>query len=290
MTTTRPVPAKATDLVDELEQLPVERCAAMRVLWLADDPNSSSDDLAKVAAADPALTSRIMRIANSPYYGLSGKVRSCAFAITVLGFSTVRSLAAAVAAGAVGQPRAVPQGFWLHAATTATAASIVAPRVGAKHPDAFSLGLLHDLGRSLLYRSDPEGYAALSEATGSESLELTAAERATYGIDHARAVARILKAWSFPEDFVDALANHHGDPAAATSALARSLAAGEALASLSTGDEAPDDEAVLEVPETIAAALEVGKVPVEMVPTLVTQVRRGAEGLASALNMIDGEE
>ena len=88
------VPTSTPLLIRQLERLPTNPTAAVRVLWLADDPNSSSEDLADAVGTDPALTTRIMHMANSAYYGLSGRVPSSAFAITVLGFSAVRTLAA----------------------------------------------------------------------------------------------------------------------------------------------------------------------------------------------------
>src|SRR5206468_1388086 len=123
------------------------------------------------------------------------------------------SLAAAAAAGVIGDERAVPPGFWNHAAATATAASLVAHRVSAPRSEAFSLGLLHDLGRSILHRMDPKAYAEVCERVLADGATLRDAERAAYGIDHAQAAARVLKAWRFADDFVEALANHHGDPA-----------------------------------------------------------------------------
>src|SRR5205823_11831074 len=97
---------------------------------------------------------------------------SGAFAITVLGFSAVRTLAAAAAAGALDQESTVPSGFWSHAAATAVGASLVADRVGARSTEAFSLGLLHDLGRALLYRVDPIRYTALCEQVAADGAML----------------------------------------------------------------------------------------------------------------------
>jgi HD-like signal output (HDOD) protein len=279
--------ANRTDqLIRELERLPAEPTAAMRILWIADDSDSSADDLGAVVAADPGLTARIMRMANSAYYGLSGRVRSCAFAVTVLGFSTVRSLAAAMAAGALEDGLQLPAGFWLHSATVATAASIVAPRVGARHAEAFSLGLLHDLGRFLLYRTDPDGYTALGESIGSEGIELLQAERLGYGLDHADAAGRVLKAWRFPDDFAQSLAGHHDEVGTVKTALSRALVGGEALARVAMIDtkgveERYEAEAALAAEE--AEALQLVRIDADAVPALAAQVRRGGEDLAASL-------
>ena len=104
-----------------------------------------------------------MRLANSAYYGLSGRVRTVTFAVTVLGFTTVRSLALTAAAG-VGGGDPVPPGFWRRSACTAVAAGELARPLGLHAPDAFCLGLLSGIGQALLHHADPAGYAALAEA------------------------------------------------------------------------------------------------------------------------------
>ena len=82
-------------LIEELERLPAQPSIAMRVVWIADDPGSSAKDLAGVIAADPSLTARVLKLANSAYYGLSGRVANVGFAVTVIGFPTVRAMATA---------------------------------------------------------------------------------------------------------------------------------------------------------------------------------------------------
>src|SRR5687767_6485344 len=168
------------DLIRELERLPARPSAAVRVLWMVDDPNASAADLAAAVSTDPALTARVMRMANASYYGLSGRVSSAAFAITVLGFDTVRALAAAAAAG-IGNDYPLPATFLSRAATVAVASALTAPRVGARRPEAYSLGLLHNIGCGLLHRADPSGYAAVCSAAerGGDLWEM---ERQRYGM------------------------------------------------------------------------------------------------------------
>ena len=264
-------------LITELEKLPAQQTASLRVLNLIDDPESSSGDLATAAGADPALTTRIMRMANSAYYGLSGRVGTPGFAITVLGFATVRSLAAAAAAGLTEDPNGVPNGFWNHAAATATAASLVAPRIGARKPEAFCLGLLHDLGSALLHRCDPDGYEEMAGNALAAGESVSVAERRVYGLSHEDAAARVLTAWRFPDELCRAVAAHHGDPAAAPSALAKALIAGEALA-LRLPD-APE----LEARAVHHMALRVGRIDDDVVDSLVEQVGQGASELAASL-------
>ena len=221
------------DLVAELEALPANPTSAMRVLFLADDPNSSASDLGVAVGSDPSLTARVMKVANSAYYGLSGRVPSATFAITVLGFDTVRAIAAATAAGITGDSGTLPDGFWIHAASVAVSCSLVAPRVAVRGPEAFSLGLLHDLGHALLHRG--LGPLPAEAPPETEDAARLIYEQERWGIDHATAVSRVLAAWWFPEEFTRALAMHHMGPAAAHANLERVMIGGEALARAAAG-------------------------------------------------------
>jgi len=262
------------DLVAELEALPANPSSAMRVLFLAEDPNSSASDLGGAVGADPSLTARIMKVANSAYYGLSGRVSSATFAITVLGFDTVRAIAAATAAGITGDTGTLPDGFWDHAASVAVACSLVAPRVSVRGPEAFSLGLLHDLGEALLHR----GLGALPADAPPEieDAHRISYERERWGIDHATAASRVLGAWWFPEEFTRALGMHHDGPTGARSNLERALVGGEALARCADGVD----------PALVAPTLALVNLQPADIRLLTEKVRDEAEGLASSLASI----
>jgi HD-like signal output (HDOD) protein len=259
------------DLVAELEGLPANPGSAMRILHLAADANSSATDLGAAVGSDPSLTARIMKVANSAYYGLSGRVSSATFAVTVLGFDTVRAIAAAAAAGVSGNHDTLPEAFWSHSALVAVACSLVAPRVSVRGPEAFSLGLLHDLGDCLLHRGlGPLPPDAPAEDRDAERL---AYERARWGVDHAAAASRVLGAWSFPEEFTHAIALHHDGPKAARSNLQRVLAAGEAVARCAAGSD----------PAAVAPVLALVDLEPSDVAALADRTVAEAEGLAASL-------
>lgn len=219
-------------LIEELERLPTQPSIAMRVLFLADDPQSSAKDLAGAVSADPSLTARVLKLANSAYYGLSGRVANVGFAVTVIGFPTVRAMAAASASGLFGTSgtRAAPDGFWEHGLAVATAASKLADRVGVRAADAFSLGLLHDLGSALLFRSDPDRYDDVVRRSISERRPLRRVEREAFGIAHDTAAARVFSAWRFPDEFCAAVGNHHEPVSRSSHSWTRLLAAAESVA------------------------------------------------------------
>src|SRR3546814_15058282 len=100
-------------------------------------------------------------MSNSAYYSLRTPVTNVSRAITVLGFSTVRSMAAAATAG-LDDGSELPAGFWDHAAATAHATQLVAPRYMVPGGDVFALGLLHAPGTALPCRADPEQWERIS--------------------------------------------------------------------------------------------------------------------------------
>ena len=91
--------AETNDLITEVTQLPVQPGAAMRLLWMLEDPRTSASDLGRLIESDPALSTQVIRLANTAFYGLSGKVSSAWRAVTVLGLATVRAIATTAAFG-----------------------------------------------------------------------------------------------------------------------------------------------------------------------------------------------
>ena len=279
MTTTQDSGTAGPTLVDrlllELEQLPASRAVALRVVQVIDDPATGAAEAAAAISADPALTARILRVANSVYYGLSGRVANPSFAITVVGFSTVRSLAVVGAAGLAGSD-AFPPGFWTRSAAVASGASLVARRCGAVAPEAFSAGLLHDLGSALLRQYDREGYDAILRNAALGGEPVPAAEVRTYGGTAASLCAQVLSAWHFPQPLCDAIARRHELADRKAPALVRALHAGVALADMASPLGAQG--------RAVAAALNAGGVRPEEAAALVGQVREAAAQLAATFN------
>lgn len=268
-------------LLAELGSLPVQHLVAARLLHMLGDDDVTMGELGEVIATDPALSMQVIRLANSPYYGLRDPVGSVERAVVVVGLSTVRALAASAAFGLLEERgRALPEGFWTHAVATAVGSALVARRTGLPASEAFSAGLLHDVGAALLFRHAPRRYDAAVRAAAASG-DLLAAERAAFGLCHQDAGALALAACRFPPAFVRAVAHHHGsgeqaDPEAGPLAVA--LVAGEALAVAALGaTEAPERVAPLE-----AALTDAGLDPAAS-EFLVEAVRAEAEALAGFL-------
>lgn len=244
---------RATDVLEELRRLPMRPSAVWQALVVLDDPAASADEIATALQSDPALCARILHLANSPYFGLSGKVSSVERAVVALGTSVVRSLAVSTAAGMFSdRPGEVPAGFWRHSVSVAAGSSIAARMCSVPAGDAMCAGLLHDLGAALVFRLDRPGYERLLRNDRPHTL--CAEEAQVYGGDHAMVGAFALDAWKLPRSIVGALRGHHLNPLDAGEKLARVVIAGEALARAAlAGEELFPHEPASDAGEAFAA-------------------------------------
>lgn len=254
--------AEPNELLDRLvrsfDQLTVGRTAATQVLAVIDDPNADARRIASVVETDAALATQLLRLANSAFYGVSRGVGSVSFAVTVIGFSSVRSMAAVHASGLRGKSH-VPEGFWRRAALHAAASSAVAPVIRFPVADAFAVGLLHNIGLGLIHAVDPPAHQKLLDEHGHDGAALRDAELTMFGMGHDAVGARALEVWSFPETFVTGVAHHH-TPQATPSGVSQLILAGTAVAALVDSEQVDGDEPLavferLSIPEHRALEL-----------------------------------
>lgn len=191
------------DLLESLDEMSAQRPVAAQVIATSNKETADAAELTAVLGADAVLTARVMKIANSAYFGLSGRVSSLKFAVTVVGFNTVRSVAT-VAVSGVDSADDLPPGFWDSSVHMAASSANVAPQFQVVPTDAMCLGLLAQLGAALLSRTDPTGYAEIAETTAFGA-ERFAVETLEYGICSPQVTAEALQQWHFPMSMVDAL-------------------------------------------------------------------------------------
>jgi HD-like signal output (HDOD) protein len=226
---TSPSMEQMIDTVDRLHSSPL---VALRIVELLRDPEFDPYDVAECLESDPALAATILQLVNSSSLGLARKVFSLRHAIAYLG---VRSLRLTVLSfGLVdrltrGVPARVCSHFWRRALTMAAgAAQLHGRRRGAQVDEAYSAGLLSDVGVLLLAQVDTQHYALLY-AAHEHGGSLIEAERQRYEFDHAMLGAGLLTRWNLPADLTDAVALHH-DPQPNAAPLARAVHAGDLLA------------------------------------------------------------
>ena len=209
---------KLQELLDNVEQLVSLPAACMRLNEMVNDPSCSATDLGRVINQDVALTARLLRIANSPMYGLSTQVETVSRAVAVLGMKQVRDLA--LASAAIKTFEGIPntlvsmRSFWEHSIFCALCARTLAMDCLRNQREAvFVAGLLHDMGKLVLYNQLPDLSRRSLEASanGSKSRVSQIAEREIIGFDHAEVGGELARRWALPVSLQESIGFHH-DP------------------------------------------------------------------------------
>jgi HD-like signal output (HDOD) protein len=179
-----------------IDTMAAQRPVAAQIVSVANSDDTSAKVLARILASDIALASRVMKLANSAYFGMRGRVTSLQFAVTVVGFTTVRTMATVALTNLDDESR-LPEDFWDMTTSIALAASALAPRFGERPQDSLCLGLLAQMGAALLHHNDPTGYEEiLTEETTFRGRRT--AETRRYGINSLRLTSLALEQWGFP--------------------------------------------------------------------------------------------
>ena len=202
-----------------IDTMAAQRPVAAQIVSIANGDEASAGELSRILAGDVALAGRVMKLANSAFYGMRGRVTSLQFAVTVIGFATVRTMAT-VALTDLDDESRLPEDFWENSTSLALAASTLAPRFAERPQDALCLGLLAQMGVALLHHNDPDGYAELWATERSFDGRRTA-EVQRYGISALRLTSVALEQWGFPAGMLVPL-KQVGDLSSFSGALLRS--------------------------------------------------------------------
>ena len=188
---TRPMPSRSNlhsldQLVEEIDQLQPLPAVATRIIQLGEDHHFSAHELAAVIAADQALTSRILRLANSAYYGASRQIGTVRDAVVLIGFRAIRQVAvAACLAGqrpnSAGTSNLDRDEFWRHAIVTGLLAELAARIDGHPQDTAFTAGVLHNIGRLANDQHRPQLLAETISLANVEQFTLHHAQRNLLG-------------------------------------------------------------------------------------------------------------
>jgi HD-like signal output (HDOD) protein len=179
-----------------IDTMAAQRPVAAQIVAVANSDDTSAKALARILASDVALASRVMKLANSAYFGMRGRVTSLQFAVTVVGFTTVRTMATVALTNLDDESR-LPENFWDVTTSLALAASTLAPKFGERPQDSLCLGLLAQMGAALLHHNDPDGYEEI--IAGQPTFRgRRSAETRRYGINSVRLTAVALEQWGFP--------------------------------------------------------------------------------------------
>lgn len=206
-------------------ELPPIPAVAVKLLGLLAKEEVALGEVAAAVSTDATIAAEVLRAANTAYYGIRGEVTSVRHATTLLGVARIRALAATIGLRRfLGQALKIPavQRCWRHNLACAVTAEQVALRLGGNAADAYTAGLLHDIGRLALIVAHPKQYPELLDTADADGLAMLELEREALGMDHCEAGQWLAQHLLLPQVFQD-VAGHHHQPAAVgpTEMLAR---------------------------------------------------------------------
>lgn len=203
------------DLVRKTTDLPTLPVAALKVIQESGSSTASAATVAQTLMTDQALSAKVLRLANSAFYGLPRQVKDLQEAVVVLGMRTVRNLAM-VASTYPWMTKPLsgydlgPKAMWTHSFGVAVGAQLVAKQAKIPNDDmVFTAGLLHDLGKVALSVWLDKKLAGVVTLAQTEGISFDAAERKVLGYDHTQVGAYLAEAWNLPSDFTSAIRYHH---------------------------------------------------------------------------------
>ena len=231
----------------ELDRLPSLPSVAMRAYQLAREPSSSAQDMARMVEQDPSLSSRILTIVNSAYFGLRKQVDSIAHALVMIGAEELAHLAILVSSERVfrGLDSEAGRKLWQHSARTAEIARVLAQRIpNVQAASVYTAALLHDVGKIFLYSFEPQRMQALETEARELQLPTYELERASFGHDRASLGGAMLRRWGLPDTLCEAVEQHHGPlpDQTAISPIATVIALADHLAHRLDGSQAWADQ------------------------------------------------
>jgi putative nucleotidyltransferase with HDIG domain len=207
---------KYSELVHGVEGLVTLPDVFIRINQLVEDPESNLTDIAKVIGQDPSFTVRLLRVANSSFYGFSSTIDTVTKAVSVIGTSQIRNLALAtsVASSFNGLPNTLVsmEHFWRHSLYCALVARILAKHARKCDPDAvFTAALLHDIGELLIFNRLPQKAkeALLLVLDSADEIPVYIAERQVIGFDHAQVGGELARHWKLPPMLEECIEFHH---------------------------------------------------------------------------------
>ena len=189
-----------------------------RLHSLISSDDTSSHQIAEVVETDQAFTARILKLVNSPFYGFARQIRSVEEAITILGLNAVHQLLLATSVlQTLGSGSHVldAKDFWRHSFGVGSLARRMLSREDSDvQGEALSSGILHDIGRLLLLKADPQRFSAFLEE-GAVAYDISR-EKEIFGMDHQELGAMLAEKWRFPDGVTAAIRYHHSPLAATT--------------------------------------------------------------------------
>lgn len=225
--------------LESIKQIPMLPSTAAEALQLIDNPRTSAGALGRIIERDQALVARVLKIANSPFYGFPREISTIDLAIVVLGFDAIKeTILSLVIQGVFAHTRSSQlniQEFWKYSIFCGAAARYLARKLGYRLAgEAFVAGLMHDIGVLIIAQSFPRELDTIRSEQRMRGFTLTEAEHHVLAATHCEIGGWLAERWNLPEQLINAISYHHVTPLNAPAIYAAAEAADD------DGNEAPD--------------------------------------------------
>ncbi len=192
----------------DVESLPTLPPIVSKLNEMVADEDTTATKLGKIIEKDQVLTSKLLRMVNSSFFGFPQRISTVSNAIVLLGFNVIKTLIVTSSIFEVMQASDV--GLFEHSLGCATAAGIIAKRLQIKNPEEVSTaGLIHDLGKIVLRSELPEEYEEIVKITNEKGLYIREVEHQRLGIGHGEIGGMLARQWNLPERLVIPIEYHH---------------------------------------------------------------------------------
>ena len=212
----------AQEVLDQIKEIPAMPNVIVKALGIIKDDTSGTKELSEIMSYDQALTSQVLKLVNSAYYGFAQEITSVGKALALLGMTQTKNIIIAVAM----KPMLTSQGgrdMWKHSLRCAVAAEYLAEKTGAVDAgDAFTIGFLHDIGKILLNIVDTMQYQKVKTSV-KNGMDIIEAENEMFEANHADMGFLLAKKWKLSVLLANCIKYHH-DPMASSMPQVSTLA------------------------------------------------------------------
>lgn len=206
----------------EVKNLPTLPGIVAKLSRMADDPDTTTEQMGKVISKDHILAAKLLKLVNSAFYGFPQKISSLSSAIILLGFNVIKSLIISASIFELMESSDVE--LWEHSLAVAVAANVLAKRYEIDDPEEVSTaGLIHDIGKVAIKMELPQQHEEIIALVNKKQISTLEAERQVIGIDHAEVGGWLAKSWFLPKKLVEPIGCHHAPKKAKDEVMASAI-------------------------------------------------------------------
>lgn len=215
VTTTSDMHTKLKGIVDKIVGLPTLPSMLSNINKMMLNPRTSAKEVAQLISSDPSVTSKVLRVVNSSFYGFPNRITTITHAIVILGFNTVKSIVLSSSIFDVFKKDSKGLGFdrtefWKHSIGCGAAARVLGKRLGyTALEELFIAGLLHDVGKIVLDQFVNDKFIHILNLVQTQNILIYEAEEKVLGVTHAEVGAWLFEKWNLSKGLIECIRCHH---------------------------------------------------------------------------------